>query len=124
MSVWAQLVYALAIARVAGLITDDMISRPVRDWVVAHLPPWPVSVSVETLLTCTWCASIWVAAAVVPLAWHWGDRAWLVVPALVLAASQVAGMTSTLGRPAQPSNDLSLETSRPRTDDVRPEVVP
>lgn len=104
MAVWLWLVYALAVARLTGLIAADEISRPVRDWLVEHLPRWRAAVAVEYLLTCVWCVSMWVAAGVVAAAWHWGTRAWILGPALVLAASQIAGMTSTTGRPA-PSHD-------------------
>lgn len=100
MSVWVWLVYALAVARLTGLVATDEVSRPAREWIVKHLPLWRVSVAVEYLLTCVWCASMWVAAAVVAPAWHWGTRGWLLGPALVLALSQITGMTSTLGRSA------------------------
>lgn len=105
MSVWPWVVYALAVARITGLIASDEISRPAREWTVKHLPLWRASVAFEYLLTCVWCVSLWVAAAAVPLAWHWGDRAWLVGPALVLALSQITGMVSALGRPAHPDPD-------------------
>lgn len=98
MPVWGWLVYALAVARLTGLIVADDITAPARGWLIGHLPPRPASVAVEQLLTCFWCTSMWVAAAVVPLAWHWGPRPWLLGPALVLAMSQVTGMTSNTGR--------------------------
>lgn len=102
MSVWVWLVYALAVARLTGLVAADEISRPARDWLVDRLPLSRAAVAVEYLLTCVWCVSVWVAAGVVAAAWHWGTRAWLLGPALVLASSQIAGMTSTVGRPATP----------------------
>lgn len=105
MSVWVWLVYALAVARLTGLIAADEISRPARVWLVEHLPQWRVMITAEYLLTCFWCVSMWVAAGVVAAAWHWGYRAWLLGPALVLALSQIAGMTSALGRPAHPTDD-------------------
>lgn len=43
------------------------------------------------LLTCPWCASIYVAAAAAPLAYFWGSSPWLLVPALALAFSYVTG---------------------------------
>jgi hypothetical protein len=102
MSVWVWLVYALAVARMTGLVVADDITRPGRDWIIDHLPARPVFAAVEELLTCPWCASMWLAAAAVPMAWHWGTRPWLLGPALVLTLSQVTGMTSTLGRPVTP----------------------
>lgn len=109
MSVWAWGVYALAVARVTGLITADEISRPARDWVTEHLPPYPIFIPVEYLLTCPWCVSIWVAAAVVPVAWQWGGHPWLFGAALVLAISQVTGMVSGVGR-AAPDDDPGTVT--------------
>jgi len=44
-----------------------------------------------TLLTCPWCASIWIGAAAAPLAWFVGRSPWLLVPALALAFSYVTG---------------------------------
>lgn len=43
------------------------------------------------LLTCGWCASIYVAAVAAPLAYFWGASPWLFVPALALAFSYVTG---------------------------------
>lgn len=113
MSVWPWLVYGLAVARVTGLIAADEISRPAREWIVEHLPLRPFSIALEYLLTCFWCVSMWVAAAVTAAAWHWGSEGWLMGPALALALSQIAGMTSALGRPAQtpPPADDSTATA-------------
>jgi len=107
MSVWVWGVYALAVARLTGLITADEISRPARDWVIANLPPYPVFIPVEYLLTCPWCVSIWVGAATVLMAWRWGGAPWLLGVALVLAMSQIAGMLAPLGR-AAPDDDVDL----------------
>lgn len=49
------------------------------------------------LLTCPWCASIYVAAVAAPLAYFWGDSPWLLVPALALAFSYVTGLLAKLG---------------------------
>ena len=54
--------------------------------------------TLHALLTCQWCMSIWVAALVMPVAWFWGQSPWALVPALVLAASQLTGMLAGLGR--------------------------
>jgi hypothetical protein len=52
-------------------------------------PPLPVY-----LLTCPWCASIYVAAIAAPLAYWWGTEPWLLVPALALAFSYATGWLS------------------------------
>jgi hypothetical protein len=46
------------------------------------------------LLSCPWCASIYVAAVAAPLAWFWGSSPWLLVPAIALAFSYVTGWLS------------------------------
>lgn len=99
MSVWVVLVYVLAVARVTGLITVDEITRKPRDWLTGRLPLNQLGVTLEYLITCPWCVSIWVGAATAPLLWLWGDTAGVLIPALALAASQVAGMLAPLGRP-------------------------
>ncbi len=95
--VWV--VYALAVARLTGLVTTDEITQPIRGSVLTRLDRLPrARYWIETLITCQWCASIWVAAPVAPLVvWH-PTSAWLFVPAVALAMSQVTGMLSDLGR--------------------------
>lgn len=58
-----------------------------REWSTAGAEP-PLSVY---LLSCPWCASIYVAAVAAPLAYFWGASPWLLVPALALAFSYVTG---------------------------------
>jgi hypothetical protein len=98
MPVWALVVYALAVARVTGLITQDEITRPARDWLLARLDDTGPARAVAYLITCPWCASIYVAAVAAPIAWLWGWHLALLLPALVLAASQVTGVLSSAGR--------------------------
>lgn len=101
------LVYALAIVRLTGLIALDEISRPLREAAIARLNPASrTHRSIAYLLGgandqgdgCPWCLSVWVGAAVVPAAWLWHDRPWLLLPALVLAGSQITGMLAGVGR--------------------------
>lgn len=99
--VWLQLlVYALAVARITGLITADTITEGARDRIMAWLDDSPGSAGqwFSSLITCPWCASIWVAFIASPLIWFWGDTPVMLVPAIALAFSQVSGMTSNLGR--------------------------
>lgn len=93
-------VYALAVARVTGLITTDAITEPIRDRIIAGLDDRPrtLGAHITTLITCPWCASVWVAAVAAPLVWFWGDSPIMLVPALGLAFSQVTGAISDLGR--------------------------
>jgi hypothetical protein len=99
--VWLALaVYALAVARVTGLIVADAITEPIRDRIVVWLDDTPGSAGAwfSTLITCPWCAGMWVSLAAAPLVWHFGDSPFMLVPALALAFSQFTGMVSDLGR--------------------------
>ena len=49
------------------------------------------------LLTCPWCASIYVAAVAAPVCWVWGDTPYAFIPALGLAFSQVTGLLAKIG---------------------------
>ena len=94
------IVYALAFIRIIGLITADTITEPIRDRIVVRLDDTEGSLGswLSYLITCPWCASVWVGALAAPIIWNWGGSPWLTVPALALALSQLAGMTSNLGR--------------------------
>lgn len=93
-------VYALAVARVTGLITTDTITEGIRDGLIGWLDDRPKTLGsfVATLITCPWCSGMWVASAASPLVWFWGDLPALVIPALALAFSQATGMISEIGR--------------------------
>jgi hypothetical protein len=99
--VWLQLlVYALAVARVTGLIWADSITEDARDALIGWLDDRPKTLGsyLADLITCPWCASIWVAFIASPLIWFWGDSPAMLIPAIALAFSQVTGMTNSLGR--------------------------
>jgi hypothetical protein len=94
------LVYALAVARVTGLITTDTITEDARDAVISWLDDRPKTLGayLATLITCPWCAGMWVSLIAAPLVWIWGDSPVMLIPALALAFSQATGMVSNLGR--------------------------
>ena len=96
----ALLIYALAVARVTGLIVADSITEPVRDWIVGKLDDRPATLgeSISTLITCPWCAGMWVSLVAAPLVWFWGDNPVMLCLGLALAFSQFTGMISDLGR--------------------------
>lgn len=99
--VWLQLlVYALAVARVTGLIVADSITEPIRDGIVKRLDDRPHTLGawITDLIECPWCIGMWVSLVVAPLVWFWGDSPVMLIPALALAFSQVTGMTANLGR--------------------------
>ena len=99
--VWLQLLlYALAVARVTGLIVSDSITEDARDAVIGWLDDRPKTLGsfVATLIQCPWCAGMWVSLVAAPLVWFLGDSPILLIPAIALAFSQVTGMISNLGR--------------------------
>lgn len=86
------------ILRATRLVVADQIIYPVRARIVVRLgPDHPVSV----LITCSWCMSVWIAAAICAAAYWWGDtRVWFLV-ALAGTASLLAGWTSRWLDPAE-----------------------
>lgn len=99
--VWLQLlIYALAVARVTGLIVADSITEPARDALLGWLDDRPKTLGsfVAAVIECPWCAGMWVSLVAAPLVWFWGDSPVMLIPALALAFSQVTGATANLGR--------------------------
>jgi hypothetical protein len=94
------LVYALAVARVTGLIVSDTITEPARDWALGWLDDRPATLGsfIAALIQCPWCAGMWVSLLASPMVWFWGDSPVMLIPAIALAFSQVTGMISNLGR--------------------------
>lgn len=97
--------YALATTRVTGLITADKITSKWRAALVRRLLPESPSVRVSswgwfvgTLITCSWCVSIYVGT-IAAIVWYTvGDWPPLVVAVAALSFSQIAGMLSDVGR--------------------------
>ena len=91
---------ALATYRLTRLVTTDRVTRSLRDkllerWGVKTVPTIPFGTrAVRTpfgeLLTCDWCVSIYVGAAVIA-ARTLAPRAWRPI-ARALASSAVAGV--------------------------------
>lgn len=94
------MIYALAVARVTGLVVSDTITEPLRDRLIEWLDDRPATAGafLAALIQCPWCAGMWIAMAAAPLVWFWGLSPVMLIPALVLALSQVTGMISGLGR--------------------------
>lgn len=98
---WLQLlIYALAVMRLDGLIRADGITEDARDTLLGWLDNRPKTLGafVAELIQCPWCVSIWVGAVAAPLVWFFGDHPVMLIPALMLAFSQVTGMSHNLGR--------------------------
>jgi hypothetical protein len=94
--------YALALARLCGLITTDKITEKLRGRLIRRICGNDPEVECDSLrvylLTCPWCLSIWLAPPFAA-AWYWAPESpWTVIPAGILAFSQVTGMISNVGR--------------------------
>ncbi len=96
----ALIVYALAVARLTGLIVADSITEPARDALIGWLDDRPKTLgsALATLITCPWCAGMWVSLIASPMVWLWWDSPWLLIPAIAGAFSQVTGMVASVGR--------------------------
>lgn len=92
-------IYALACARITGLVTADTITAGARTALLNHLNDQkPSHRAAAYLTTCAWCAGLWIAAPTAALAvWHTGTD-WRLTPALALAYSWFTGVTSHVGR--------------------------
>lgn len=97
---WLLVVYALAVARLTGLTVADSITLPIRARILDWLDDEPNSLGwwIGEWFSCPWCVSVWIGAGLAPAVWWYGNQPWLVIPAIALAFSQVAGMTSEWGR--------------------------
>ena len=81
-----------AVARVTRLVVDDSILDAPRDRLLGWLEPrGDVGEFLVELLSCSWCASIWIAFPAAAVAWRYPVDARFVVPAAALTASAVAG---------------------------------
>jgi len=84
---------ALATARLTRLVTRDVIFTVPRDRLIVALPPRLDPVAY--LLTCDWCASVYVGAGVGAAWWAWGDTRWFMAAAAALAFSHITGWLAT-----------------------------
>lgn len=98
MSTLTAVLTAGLILRLTRLVVADQISHRARVWIVLKLgPTHPVAV----LVTCTWCMSVWIAAAVCAAAYWWDDTRWWTLAALAATASLLAGWSSRWLDPAE-----------------------
>lgn len=111
--------FALAFAlvlRLTRLITTDSITEPLRaklhqavspqlfgtyDQVSKKMltTPWSPKTRVldfiRRLTDCDWCVSLWLAAAITPIAWHYADTPAFQGIAIAAAFSYLVGFTTT-----------------------------
>jgi hypothetical protein len=82
----------LTTARLTRLVTTDVITEPARVAVIQRLG---VDSKISYLINCDWCSSIYVGTGVASV-WHfWGGSAWVMVPAVALSVSFVAGFLNS-----------------------------
>lgn len=79
------------IARLTRLLVVDQITYALRARIVVRLG---VDHPISYLATCSWCLSLWLAAAVGAGAYFWGDTRWWTVVALAGTASLLTGWAS------------------------------
>ncbi len=89
----------------------DTISEPVRRWALPRIargradrariargeqapPPSGLRAALVTLLTCHWCASVWIAAAVTAAAWASGGHWAFTAPCAALAIAYLVGFVA------------------------------
>jgi ABC-type transport system involved in cytochrome c biogenesis permease component len=99
--IWLQLlIYALAVARLTGLVVADALTEDIRDGILDRLDDRPRTLGsyLSTLITCPWCAGMWISIVASPLVWFFHGSAFMLIPALFLAFSQFIGMTASVGR--------------------------
>jgi hypothetical protein len=89
----AAVVYALAVARISRLITDDKILEAPRNAVLARTADESLA---AYLITCRWCVSFWVAAPAAAVWYFWPLQPWFLVPTMALAFSHVTGLLTGL----------------------------
>ncbi|NLU74453.1 DUF1360 domain-containing protein [Streptomyces sp. HNM0575] len=77
--------------RITRFVTKDSLAAGFRTWMAARFGD---DSRPAYLVTCSWCTSIWVAAAVVPAAYLAGGTPAFQVVALILTVSYLAGLAS------------------------------
>ena len=80
-----------ATLRIVRFVTADVLAAPIRAWV---LKTWGLDSLPHTLINCSWCSSVWVAAGVFGLWALAGDTYWLALPAAALSVSYLTGLAA------------------------------
>jgi hypothetical protein len=77
--------------RITRFITKDTLAAGFRSWMAERFGD---DSKLAYVVTCSWCTSIWVSAAVVPLAYAAGSTIAFQAVALVLTLSHLCGVAS------------------------------
>ncbi|MFF9864488.1 hypothetical protein ACF1G0_03540 [Streptomyces sp. NPDC013953] len=91
MSLTAFLLALGAACRITRLITKDTLAAGFRTQVADRFGD---DSQAAYLVSCGWCASVWVAAAVTVYALALADSAWFTVPTTALSLSYLVGVAS------------------------------
>jgi hypothetical protein len=98
MSALAWLLALGAAARITLLVVADEITKPLRERIWER-PRVELDHGIGYLLTCPWCASIWVAPPVLASGLAWGDGWGWQLAAGSLAVSFVVGWLASFASP-------------------------
>lgn len=98
MPVYVWLLAVAAVVRLTRFVNLDVLFEPVRTWVEAKLG---ADSKIAYLLSCPWCASMWIAAVVMPTAYAMAGTRFTAfeVAASILAASYAAGLADRFLEP-------------------------
>lgn len=88
------LLAALATARITRLITADILTEAPRDTVIDWLT-FRGHGKVAYLLSCPWCASMYVGAGLAAAWYAWGDTRVFAAITAVFAFSHITGRMAT-----------------------------
>lgn len=84
------IIIALGTARATRLVTSDTITEAPRRRLTLWTDDGPLRPGLFYFITCPWCVSIWLAAALVTLAYFWPLP--VAFACAILTASLVAGL--------------------------------
>lgn len=92
MADWLLVVLTIgAIMRLTRLVTADYITAPIRERLTDR---WGEDSKRAYLLTCDYCASIYIAPIVAWVAVYWGDNRVIIIGLIALTASFIAGFVA------------------------------
>lgn len=90
------------VVRLTRLLVVDQITYGLRARLVVKLGP---DNPIAYLVTCSWCLSVWIGAAVWAAAYFYGSTDWWFVMAAAGTASLAAGVFATWLDPAPTDNE-------------------
>lgn len=96
----------LATYRLTLLVTADELTAGPRDWLTGTLEARAErrgrdESKLAYLLSCPWCASVWISFPVAWSGWQYGHEPWWFIPAWALTASAVTGILATFAAPGE-----------------------